>query len=137
MKRIVDRYEQLLAQHSDWGFIVLRWGLGATMFLAGLHKLFAPEIWAGYFAPEFAAIWPIPPSVEMQFVDGPVEIVIGIALLGDYLTSVAAGLSAVALAGIVLNLMVAGTPVDVLIRDIGLFALAAGVALVAAGRQSE
>jgi hypothetical protein len=67
---------------------------------------------------------------------GVSEVVFGLLLLADWHTPTIAALTALSLAGVVLNLFIGvllGQPwVDVLVRDLGLTLLAFGVALHAA-----
>jgi hypothetical protein len=67
---------------------------------------------------------------------GVIGVVFGLLLLADWHTPTVAALTALSLAGVVLNLglgVLLGEPwVDVLVRDLGLTLLAFGVALHAA-----
>ncbi|MDY6789194.1 MAG: DoxX family membrane protein, partial [Candidatus Nanohaloarchaea archaeon] len=123
-------FRSFLHNHSEFSFTALRWGLGVMMFLAGLHKLFEPAIWAAYTAPELTVLFPGTPTQMMQFLHAPVEIIAGLAILADFYTDVAASISALSLLGIIFNLLLAGGPVDTLIRDIGLFGLALSAAFM-------
>ncbi|MDY6778705.1 MAG: DoxX family membrane protein [Candidatus Nanohaloarchaea archaeon] len=132
----LSTYRNIVSDRSKYGHTVLRWSLGVTMFLAGFHKLFHPQLWAGYMAPAFASLLPIPPGTTMLFVHAPIEIAVGLLVLGDRYTSMAASVAALSMTTIILNLMVAGTAVDILIRDIAIFGLAVTNALVFADKTS-
>ncbi len=124
------RFRRFLHRNSYFGLTALRWGLGTMMFLAGMHKLFNPALWAGYTATEIAYILPVSPIVLMQYFHAPVEVIAGLAILGDYYTDIAATFSALSLFAIIFNILLAGGPVDTLIRDIGLLGLALAVAFL-------
>lgn len=117
---------------------LLRVGLGVVVLLAGLHKLVAPADWGVYLAPLFARRWPIPVDLTMVLF-GLSELPVGLLLILDRFTALAAGIVAVSMAGVVVDLAVAalqtGRFVDVLVRDIGLAVLATGVTLRAAGEE--
>jgi len=129
---LLDRYHDLLQQHSSKGKKMLRWSLGVTMLLAGLHKLLDPVPWAAYVAQPFAQLMPLDPVVEMQWVEGPVEALLGLGILADYRTELLASVTAALLFLIVVNILLIGGFLDLVIRDIGLLGLAIGVALLAA-----
>jgi hypothetical protein len=67
---------------------------------------------------------------------GVTEVPVGLALLADWYTTLAAAIVAVSMVGTAFDLatiaVVSGRFVDVLIRDLGLFALAVVVALQSA-----
>ncbi len=135
---LVDRCDTTIAKYSHYAERVLRGGLGLAIFLAGLHKLFAPAAWHAYLAPAFAALWPTGLlSLDVSFIlFGVSELLFGGLLLADWHTPTITSLTALSLAGVVLNLalgIAVGEPVtDILIRDLGLLLFAVGVALSAA-----
>lgn len=109
---------------------VNRVGLGGLILLAGLHKLVAPGDWGQYLAPSLAALWPVPLEATMV-VAGVTELPFGLALVLDRYTTLSAVIVALSLLGTSVGLAVlvleTGRGGDVLVRDLGLFAFAAGV----------
>ncbi len=129
--RALARADHLVAPLS-------RVGLGVVILLAGVHKLLAPEAWAVYLVPPFDRLVVVSP-VEFMLVNGVLEPPFALALLLDRYTTFAAAFVTVSLSVTVVYLAVAalltnGAFVDVLIRDVGLAALAASVTIRAAGR---
>lgn len=104
-----------------------RWGLGAMLVLAGIHKLIAPEAWAVYVT-DWLAPWLVVSPRLFMLLNGPPEILVGLLLLGNRYVAPATAVAAVSLPATVLYLAVVavtdGLFVDVLIRDVGLTALA-------------
>lgn len=131
-----DALDRRLAPHAYLAPAVFRVGLGLVILLEGAHKLVAPELWAAYAAPWVLVIWPAP-MVPTMVANGVIEVGFGLALVVDRYTTVAAVVVALSIAFVVVNLasigVVSGEFVDVAIRDVGLVALAAGVALQSAG----
>lgn len=134
----MDTLDRRLAARADLVPAVLRVGLGLVILLEGAHKLVAPEAWAAYAAPWVLALWPAP-MVPTMVVNGVIEVGFGLALLADRYTTFAATVVALSIAFVVVNLvtigLASGAFVDVAIRDVGLVALAAGVALQSAADQ--
>lgn len=124
-----------LAPRAPLAPAVLRIGLGLVILLEGAHKLVAPEAWAAYAAPWVLALWPAP-MVPTMLANGVIEVGFGLALVADRYATLAAAVVAVSIAFVVVNLATIGATtgqfVDVAIRDVGLVALAAGVALQSA-----
>lgn len=114
---------------------VHRVGLGVVILVAGAHKVAAPGVWSAYSASIVTALWPISMDATMV-ANGVIEVGFGLVLLADRHTAVAAAVVAISLLGVVANLalvaVVSGQFVDVLIRDLGLAALATGVTIAAA-----
>lgn len=115
-----------------------RVGLGLVILLAGIHKLLAPEAWAVYVVSPFDRLLPVTP-VEFMLLNGVLEPPFALALLVDRYTVFAAGFVTLSLVATVAYLSVAafltgGAFVDVIVRDVGLAALAASVTIRAAGR---
>lgn len=114
---------------------VLVWGLFSVILLAGLHKLVSPGVWAPYLAPTAAAVWPLAAEPTMVLF-GLSEVIVAPFLLAERYRVIAAAVVAVSLAGTVVGLVVlaleTGRGIDVLIRDLGLIALAVATALRAA-----
>lgn len=118
-----------------------RVGLGVVILLAGIHKLLAPEAWAVYLVPPFDRLVILSP-VEFMLLNGVLEPPFALALILDRYTTFAAAFVTVSLAVTVVYLTIAavltgGAFVDVLVRDIGLAALAGSVTLRAARRATE
>lgn len=117
---------------------VLRVGLGAVILFAGLHKLAAPGPWAAYVVPPFDALLPITPR-QFMLLNGILEPPFALALLLDRYTTFAAAFVALSLAATIAYLSVAsllGAPfVEIIVRDVGLLALAVAVTVRAAARR--
>lgn len=127
-------YEAFEATVDGWmppAAAVYRIGIGVAILLAGAHKVVDPGTWTVYAAPPVAATWPLGMDATMV-ANGVVEVGFGIVLLADRYTTLAAAVVALSLVGVVVDLAAAalltGKFVDVLIRDVGLTFLAAGVA---------
>lgn len=132
---VLDALDRRLAAHAHRAPAALRVGLGLVILLEGAHKLVAPEVWAAYAAPWVELLWPWP-MVPTMVANGVVEVGFGLALLVDRFTTFAAAVVAVSIVFVVVNLatigLASGAFVDVAIRDVGLVALAVGVALQSA-----
>ncbi|MFB6361336.1 MAG: DoxX family membrane protein [Halobacteriales archaeon] len=132
------RSDARIGRYARHAGLVLRVGLGVVILLAGLHKLVAPSSWHAYLAPPITATWPtsLLPLDPTFVAFGLSEVLFGGLLLADWHTPTVAVFTALSLLGVVVNLLLAvavGEPfVDVLVRDLGLVALAIGVALEAA-----
>lgn len=105
-----------------------RAGLGATIALAGVHKLLAPGAWATYVT-DWLAPWLVVSPIVFMLINGVLEIGFGVAIVADRWTVVGAGVAAVSLTATVGYLALVavfedGLFFDVLIRDVGLAALA-------------
>jgi len=113
-----------------------RVGLGTMLVLAGVHKLLAPAAWAVYVT-DWLAPWLVVSPRLFMLANGPPEVLVGGLLLADRYVAPATAVAAVSLPATVGYLaVVAGTDgvfVDVLIRDVGLAALAWVVLLDALG----
>lgn len=110
-----------------------RAGLGATIALAGVHKLLAPGAWATYVT-DWLAPWLVVSPVVFMLVNGVLEVSFGAAILADRWTALAAGVAAVSLSATagylaLVAVLADGLFVDVLVRDVGLAALAWAVTL--------
>ncbi|GAB7013700.1 DoxX family membrane protein [Halolamina salina] len=117
---------------------VARLGLGLMLVLAGVHKLLAPAAWAVYVT-DWLAPWLVVHPRLFMLANGPPEILVGALLLADRYVAPATAVAAVSLPVTVLYLAVVaatdGRFVDVLIRDVGLAALAWVVLLDALGAE--
>lgn len=135
-----DRTGTYIRQYSGYAYPILRVGLGVIILLAGAHKLVAPGVWTEYAAPWVTALWPESLlSIEVaMMINGVFELLFGIAILVGFYTTITAGIIALALVSVVIDLLtgaiMTGKFVDVLIRDMGLLALAVGVTLLSAER---
>lgn len=141
---VLDRFDAAVARYGHIAGPFLRGGLGVTILLAGAHKLVAPGVWHAYLAPPLVALWPTATvPLDPTFVlFGISEVLFGLLLLAGWHTPTVALLTALSLAGVVVNLgigVAVGEPyLDVLIRDLGLTLLAVGVALDAGtSREAE
>lgn len=119
--------------------VFARVGLGTMVFLAGVHKLAAPDIWAAYVTEWFAPFIIVSPVVFM-LINGVLEVGFGIAIVADRFTVVGAGVAAVSLSATVgylalVAVLDGGLYLDILIRDVGLAALAWAVVVDALGRR--
>jgi hypothetical protein len=117
---------------------VARLGLGVMLVLAGVHKLLAPAVWAVYVT-DWLAPWLVVSPRLFMLANGPPEVLVGALLLADRYVAPATAVAAVSLPVTVLYLAVVaatdGRFVDVLIRDVGLAALAWVVLLDALGAE--
>ena len=122
-----------LADHAPPPAVVARVGLGAMILLAGVHKLLAPDAWAAYVT-DWLAPWLVVSPVAFMLANGVLEVGFGAAIVADRWTWLAAGVAAVSLSATVgylalVALLENGLFVDVLVRDVGLAALAWAVTL--------
>jgi uncharacterized membrane protein YphA (DoxX/SURF4 family) len=116
---------------------IARVGLGTMVFLAGVHKLAAPEMWAIYVT-DWLAPWLVVSPVVFMLINGVLEVGFGVAIIADRWTVVGAGVAAVSLSATVGYLAIVavlenGLFLDVLVRDVGLAALAWAVVVDALG----
>jgi len=122
-----------LVDHAPSTPAVARVGLGVMVFLAGVHKLLAPGAWAVYVV-DWLAPWLVVSPLEFMLVNGVLEVGFGVAIVADRWTWAGAGVAAVSLSATVAYLVLVallenGLFVDVLVRDVGLAALAWAVTL--------
>lgn len=131
----VERFRRVLAEQSVRADPVLRIGLGIVILLAGGHKLVDPGAWTVYVAPPFQPL-PVLSWTEAMIANGIAEVAFGGLLLADRYTVFAAAVVSLSLVGVAVDLVVllalTGEGADILIRDLGLVALAVGVTLNAA-----
>ena len=129
------RYRARVARGPDPA-TVTRLALGATILLAGLPKLVAPEVWAGYIVGWAEPLVVVSPRTFM-WLNGPPEVLVGGLLLVDRYTTLGATVVAVSLAGTLAYLGLAALSGTVfataMVRDAGLLGLAVSV-LVASAR---
>jgi len=117
-----------LADRSPPPSTLARVGLGAMVFLAGVHKLAAPAAWTQYVT-DWLAPWLVVSPTVFMLVNGVLEVGFGAAVVADRWTAFAAGVAAVSLSATVAYLAVVavvadGLFLDVLVRDVGLAGLA-------------
>jgi uncharacterized membrane protein YphA (DoxX/SURF4 family) len=98
------------------------------ILLAGIHKLLAPEAWTVYVT-DWLAPWLVVSPTVFMLVNGVLEVGFGVAIAADRWMAVGAAVAAVSLSATVGYLAVVallenGLFVDVLVRDVGLAALA-------------
>jgi len=122
-----------VAERTPRPAVVARVGLGLMVLLAGVHKLAAPGAWALYVT-DWLAPWLVVSPVAFMLVNGVLEVGFGLAIVADRWTWVAAGVAAVSLSATVAYLALVavledGLFVDVLVRDVGLAALAWAVVI--------
>jgi uncharacterized membrane protein YphA (DoxX/SURF4 family) len=96
---------------------VLRVGLGAGAFLAGLDKFFhVLADWDMYLSPLVARLVPVSPEVFLRAV-GVIEMAVGAAILAGG-ARVFGYVAAAWLSGIALNLVTTGAFFDIAVRDV-------------------
>lgn len=138
--KLVDVSSGDVGYTAGYARVWLRVGLGIVVLLAGVSKYVQTAMWTKYYAPWFGRLWPTTlVSLEtLTYAQGFFEILFGIALMLGFHTSLVAGIWALTMLGIVINLftvfVTSGKYVGILIRDVGLFSLAVGVMLLSANR---
>lgn len=137
-QRTTGYYDSYVAYVQRWvpnTVAIMRLGLGTVILLAGAHKLVAPVVWTAYAAPVVTDLWPdaVISFKGFMVINGVLEVLFGLVLLLDCYTPLVAGVVALSLAAVVLNLAIGTLTtekfVDILIRDLGLTILAVGVTL--------
>ena len=132
MDPITARVRAVLAPFADRGDAVARVGLGAMLVLAGVHKLLDPGAWALYVTDWLAPFLLVSPTLFM-LINGVLEVGFGAALVADRWTTLAAAVAAVSLLATTGYLALVGATdgrfLDVMVRDVGLTALAWAVLL--------
>lgn len=115
-----------------------RIALGATILLAGGHKLVDPEAWAVYVVDPLVP-WLVVSPATFMLINGVLEVGVGLAVLADRYTALAAGVVALSLTATVGYLAavwtLSGRFGDVLVRDAGLAGLAWAVTSEALRRE--
>jgi len=114
-------------QNLDSSWWALRVGLGLAAFLAGLDKFFnLLSNWSMYLSPLAQRFLPFTAKTFMHII-GPIEILVGLAILTSW-TRIGAYAAAVWLLAIAVNLVISGGFYDLAVRDvvmaIGAYALA-------------
>jgi hypothetical protein len=107
----------MLAERLLTPWWALRVALGGAAFLAGLDKFFnLLANWPDYLSPWVTSIVPLTPSAFMHVI-GPVEMVVGGAVLAGY-TRLGGYVAALWLCGIAVTLVTTGHYFDVAVRDV-------------------
>lgn len=125
--------------HRPAAASVARYGLGVTILLAGIHKLIAPTAWTIYLiggVEPFILVTPL----QFMLLNGILEIAFGLAIVGNHWTVPAVAIVAISLAATTVYLALVavvrtGQFVDILIRDLGLLALAVTVLVQQLGNE--
>lgn len=115
---MMELQERLVGRQAD----IARYGLGLVLVFVGVHKLFSPGIWASYVAPQLYGLgldW----TALMQY-SSIIEAGIGFGLLSGRYRRTFSALAAVSVLVVVLNLVLARSFFDLIIRDLGLLVLA-------------
>lgn len=117
----------ILDKNLDSSWWALRIGLGLAAFLAGLDKFFnLLTNWSLYLSPVAERFLPCTAKTFMRII-GPIEMLVGLAILTSW-TRMGAYAAAVWLLAIAVNLVSSGTFYDLAVRDavmaIGAYALA-------------
>lgn len=139
MTMSIDKSVEWIAAKAPHTAAIARIGLGLVILFAGIHKLVDPMAWAVYIGSIMEAVLPVSPVVFM-LINGVLEPPFAIALLADRYTVYAAAFVTVSLAATTLYIaflgLATGRFVDILIRDLGLTALAATVTIQAAAART-
>ncbi|HVB09660.1 MAG TPA: hypothetical protein VNM16_04765 [Bacillota bacterium] len=106
--------------------LVGRLGLGVVFGGFGIWELTAPSEWAGYVPPFIGAHIP---AVPLVLAHGWVLLLLGAALVIDFMPEVAVWVAVAMMGEIVTGLLVTSGFSDILLRDLGLLALALALAL--------
>ncbi len=115
--------------NEDVGKLLLRLGLGGVFLWFGIDKFVHPEIWLNYIPEWFPML-----VSEGLFINllGIVESLIGFFVLVGFYSQIAAGIAALMLIPIIFSLGYN----EIMVRDVGLFFLAVGIAVLGSGRYS-
>lgn len=143
VNEVLARLDSLLARGPEPA-TAARLALGATILLAGVHKLVAPAPWDALVVPEFATLLPV--SVRVwTLANGVAEIPFALGILANRHTAPLAAFVCASLLGTLCYIGVvllggfetgvtAGTMAIIAIHDVGLAGLAAAVSVRAARR---
>jgi uncharacterized membrane protein YphA (DoxX/SURF4 family) len=122
-----------MSSKVDRAFWLLRVGLGAGVFLAGLDKFFNRLAeWGMYLSPAAERLLPVGAPVFMKVV-GVVEMAVGVAILAG-LTRLGGYVAAAWLVGIAANLAATGMFYDLAVRDVEVALGAVTLALLTEAR---
>ncbi len=116
-----------MSSKLNQAYWVLRIGVGAGAFLAGLDKFFGVLAdWGMYLSPMAERLLPVSAPIFMKVV-GVVEMAVGLAILVGF-SRLGGYVAAAWLCGIAVNLIATGMFYDLAVRDVeialGAFALA-------------
>jgi hypothetical protein len=104
-------------KNLNYSWQALRIGLGAAAFLAGLDKYFnLLADWSMYVSPLAERFLPVS-GKTLMLVIGPVEMLVGLAILTRW-TRIGAYAASVWLLAIALNLLTTGSFFDIAVRDV-------------------
>jgi hypothetical protein len=106
--------------------LIGRIGLAAVLGGFGAWELTAPSQWAGYVPPYVAAHLP---AIPLVLAHGWLLLMVGVALLIDFLPGVAVWVAVGIMGEIVVGLLTTSGFSDILLRDLGLLALALATAI--------
>jgi len=124
-----DRARRLADRAPDPA-VLARWGLGAMLLAAGVHKLLGPAAWAVYVT-DWLAPWLVVSPVAFMLANGALEVGFAALLFADRGTAFAALVAAGSLTATIAYLAVVwattGQFGDIIARDIGLAGLALAV----------
>ena len=117
-------------------FWVLRIGLGAAAFLAGLDKFFnLLADWPMYLSPLATRVLPISAPAAMH-IAGVIEMIVGLAVLAG-LTRIGGYVVMVWLIAIAINLVTTGMFYDIAVRDVEMSLAAFALARLSEVRELE
>jgi uncharacterized membrane protein YphA (DoxX/SURF4 family) len=117
-------------------FWVLRIGLGAAAFLAGLDKFFdLLADWPMYLSPLATRVVPISASAFMH-IAGVIEMIVGLAVLAG-LTRIGGYVIMAWLIAIAINLVTTGMFYDIAVRDVEMSLAAFALARLSEVRQLQ
>ncbi len=103
--------------------LIVRVGFAVVFLWFGIDKFFHPDFWLSFVPPFVLSALPFSQSAFI-YLQGAVEAVLGLLLLVGFLTRIAALLSAIMLAAIIVALSFTAVPV----RDIALLSIAVALA---------
>ena len=125
----------LFGKKLNFSWWALRIGLGLTAFLAGLDKFFnLLTDWGKYLSPLAVRILPFSGTTILHCV-GPIEMIVGLAILTRW-TRIGAYVASVWLLAIALNLITAGAFFDIAVRDVVMAIAAFTLGSLTAARES-
>ena len=111
--------------------LILRIGLGVVFFYFGIMKFFNPVFWTSFIPVYIENLLPISINLFL-YIQGLVEVIIGLALIFGFYTRLFSFLTA----SILFVIMVSLGFNDVTVRDFGLFMMAVSLIISGAGELS-
>ncbi len=119
----------------NYSWWALRIGLGLAAFLAGLDKFFnLLTNWSMYLSPLAERFLPVSGETLMRVV-GPVEMLVGLAILTRW-TRIGAYVASAWLLGVALNVLTTGAFFDIAVRDVVMATAAFALANLSQARDS-